>query len=473
MRVPILRLYLLVIALFAVLVYFTSRWTVFEAGALRDNPKNARVVLEELKIKRGAILADDGSQLARSVPAQGGTFARRYPTGGLFAHAIGYSNAALGQRAGLERSRNQALTGTGDEFGNLLDELRGKNQKGDAVRTTLDPRAQRVAVAQLAGRNGAVVALDPRTGAVKVMADNPTFDPEHPRTGGGSELNRATQSNYAPGSTFKVVTAIAAIDSGRYTPSSVLNGNSPQTVSGVSLMNDLSQSFGPIPLTTALTQSVNTVFGPLAVALGKPTMERYMKRLGFYAKPPLDYPRDQMVASGEKAGSKLLPVSSDRVDVGRMGIGQDKLAVTPLQMAMVAAAVANRGTLMRPHLTDRTLDPDGRVRQRIAPSVYAQPMKPGTAAAVNTMMQSVVREGTGTAAALAGIDVAGKTGTADVPCPNAPGGEGVQTWFIAFAPAKDPRIAVAATVECSGGFGGTVAAPIAKAVMQSLLGPGA
>jgi penicillin-binding protein A len=288
MRAPILRLYLLLVVLFAVLVYFTSRWTVFDAAALRDNPKNARAVLEELKIKRGPILADDGQSLARSVPGPGETFGRRYPFGRLFAHAVGYSNAALGQRAGLERSRNEALTGTGDEFGNLLDSLSGKAKVGDTVRTTLDPRAQQVAENALAGRRGAVVALDPRTGAVKVMADNPSFDPSDPRAPGGSELNRATQSNYAPGSTFKVVTAIAAVDTGRFTPNSTLNGNSPQTVSGLPLNNDFNQSFGPITLTNALTHSVNTVFGPLAVTVGKPTMERYMRRLGFYAKPPLD-----------------------------------------------------------------------------------------------------------------------------------------------------------------------------------------
>jgi penicillin-binding protein A len=194
-----------------------------------------------------------------------------------------------------------------------------------------------------------------------------------------------------------------------------------------------------------------------------------MNRFGFNRKPPLDYPANQRTASGEYQGGRLLRPTSDAVDVGRMGIGQDKLAVTPLQMAMVASAIADKGTLMTPHLTDRIVDPDGRIAQTIKPRRFSTVMSRQTASQVNGMMQNVVREGTGTAAALTGIDVAGKTGTAEVGCS---GGPGVQTWFIAFAPAADPKIAVAVTVRCSGGQGGTVAAPIAKAVMESLLGHG-
>jgi penicillin-binding protein A len=336
---------------------------------------------------------------------------------------------------------------------------------GDDVTLSLEPAAQRAAYAGLAGRRGSVVALDPRTGAIKAMASNPTFDPDHPFSG-GSQFNRATQSGYPPGSTFKVVTDVAAIDTGRFTPDSVLDGRSPQIVSGTPLANDGGESFGPIDLTTALTNSVNTVFAQVAVRLGKATMGEYMKRYGFYAKPPLDYPADQRRASGEFRGNRLLHPESDQIDVGRMGIGQDKLAVTPLQMAQVAAAVANGGELMEPHLAARIVDPDGRTVKRVGPKPLGRVMRPQTAAAVNRMMQQVVKEGTGTAAALSGIDVAGKTGTAEVRCNGAPTN---QTWFIAFAPANDPKVAIAVTVECSGGFGGTVAAPIAKAVMEAVL----
>lgn len=475
MIVPITRLFMLFVGLFAVLVVFTSRWTVFEAGALRDNPLNQRSLLDELKIKRGAITAADGTVLAKAVPAPGHTFGRVYPTGGLFAHAVGYSFTAAGQRVGLERSRNDPLTGQNDEFSTVLDQLRGKQRVGQDVQTTLDPAAQRVAEQQLGSRRGAVVALDPSTGAVLAMASTPGFDPNHlkdsERTPGSPRLNRATQAFYPPGSTFKTVTAVAAIDTGKFTPSSLVNGKSPLTVSGVPLANDNHVSYGPIDLTKALTDSVNTVWAQVALSVGKKTLADYMRRFGFYSKPPLDYPADQRAASGEFAPNRgLLGPTSDRIDTGRLGIGQDKLQVTPLQMAMVAAAIANHGKLMKPHLTKRVVDADGRTVSTIGPSVMSTVMKPSTAQALTTMMQQVVKEGTGTAAALQGINVAGKTGTAQV---GRVGSNLTQPWFIAFAPAEHPRVAIAATVELSqGGFGGTVAAPIAKAVMQTILKTG-
>ncbi|HEY5199200.1 MAG TPA: penicillin-binding protein 2 [Solirubrobacteraceae bacterium] len=480
MNRPIARLFGLVIVLFVLLIGFTSRWTVFQAQSLRDNSLNARGVLEQQLIPRGAIRADDGTVLARSTRGKGGAYTRSYPTGDLFALPIGYSYTSLG-RAGLESSRNDELTGRANvsQLNSVINQLTGHRQVGDDVYTTLDPKAQRIAVAQLAGRKGSVVALDPQTGAVKVMASFPSYDPNQ-LSGGESALakleqsgqslqNRATQAAYLPGSTFKVVTAIAAIDSGRYTPDSVLSGASPVTISGVPLTNDGGESFGQITLTQALTNSVNTVFAPVAVAVGKPTMARYMNRLGFDAPPPIDLPADERRPSGEYSAGKLLAPTSDLVDVGRMGIGQDKLEVTPLQMAMVAAAVANQGTLMTPHLTDRVLDRDGRSVEQIKPTVFSRVMSPQTATEVGEMMSHVVNDGgTGTAAALPGIEVAGKTGTAQL-------GAGTslnQVSFIAFAPLTDPKIAIAVTVERAAGQGGTVAAPIAKAVLQSLLGAG-
>ncbi|HWH12013.1 MAG TPA: penicillin-binding protein 2 [Solirubrobacteraceae bacterium] len=480
MNRPIARLFGLVIVLFLLLIGFTSRWTVFEAQSLRDNPFNARGILEQQLIPRGSIRADDGSVLARSTRGKGGAYTRSYPTGDLFALPIGYSYTSLG-RAGLESSRNDELTGRANvsQLNSVINQLTGHKQVGDDVYTTLDPQAQRIAVAQLAGRKGSVVALDPQTGAIKVMASFPSYDPNELRGGqtalarltqsGQSLQNRATEAAYLPGSTFKVVTAIAAIDSGRYTPNSVLSGASPITISGVPLSNDSNEQFGMISLTQALTNSVNTVFAPVAVAVGKPTMAKYMNRLGFDAAPPIDLPRDETRASGEYLGGKLLAPTSDLVDVGRMGIGQDKLEVTPLQMAMVAAAVANHGTLMTPHLTDKVIDKDGRTVERVNPTVFSQVMSTQTATEVGEMMSHVVNDGgTGTAAALPGIVVAGKTGTAQL-------GTGTslnQVSFIAFAPLVNPRIAIAVTVERATGQGGTVAAPIAKAVLQSLLGAG-
>jgi peptidoglycan glycosyltransferase len=476
---PIYALYCLVLVLFALLVAFTSRWTVFEANALRDNPLNQRMLLETLKIPRGAIRAADGQVLARSRPVGTGelqTYTRVYPpAANPFAHVLGYSFARTGQ-AGLEGARNDELTGKSDEVQTVFDQLTGKQRVGNDLFTTLDPKAQQAALSGLAGRKGAVVALDPRTGAVKAMASFPGYAPEALRSVGkkraldadatGSPLfNRATQSAYAPGSTFKVVTAVSALDSGRYTPGSMVDGKSPRKISGVPLSNFNNEQFGLIDLTTALTHSVNTVWAQVAVAVGKARLARTMEALGFNREPPLDYPSSQMRPSGEYRNGRLLSPLSRFVDLGRMGIGQDKLQVTPMQMALVAAAVANGGKLMEPHITNRVVDRDGRTVKTIGSHVMSQAMKPSTAHAVGQMMSSVVREGTGTAAALQGIDVAGKTGTAEVG--SCPGGN--QVSFIGFAPVVNPRAAVAVTVECAQGQGGTVAAPIAKQVLESLL----
>jgi peptidoglycan glycosyltransferase len=376
----------------------------------------------------------------------------------------------------MERYRNDDLTGKRNELSSVIDQLRGHRQTGDSVTTTLDPQAQRVAYQALAGRKGAVVALDPRTGAVKVMASYPQFDPNALRGPGTYSklandnsnrplVNRATQFGYAPGSTFKVVTATAALDSGRFTPQSTVDGKNGVKISGVPLQNDYNQSFGPIDLATALAKSVNTVYAQVAERLGKQTMKKYMERFGFDSKPQLDYPKDQMSSSGEYLKGKLIPPTSRFVDVGRMGIGQDKLAVTPLQMAEVAAAIANGGKLMKPHMTDRIVDTDGRTVERIKPEVQSTVMKPSTASAVTAMMEGVVTSGTGTNAQIQGIRVAGKTGTAETQI-----GKTINNvWFIAFAPADHPRVAIAVTLEHQPGFGGDVAAPVAKSVMESLL----
>jgi peptidoglycan glycosyltransferase len=473
MNAPIARLFVVVVVLFAVLVGFTSRWTVFDAHALRDNPKNHRQLIEEQQIRRGLIRAGDDSVLARSIQQPDKSYVRSYPSGRLFSHAVGYSFVRQG-RAGLERFYDDDLSGRSGELGSLLDRLSGTEQTGDNLVTTLDPAAQRVALQQLGGRKGAVVALDPRTGAIRVMASVPGYDPNTVkdqqqfsalnRDKDAPLLNRNTQAGYPPGSTFKVVTAIAAIDSGRYTPDSRISGRNGKRISGVPLNNDQGESFGDITLTEALTKSVNTVFGEIGEKLGKATMKKYMDRLGFGRPVEVDLPRDERAASGERKAGRIIPATNGAVDVGRMAIGQDKLTVTPLQMAMVASAVANGGKLMKPHIADRVVDRDGRTVRHIEPGEMSQVMSADTASKVGAMMDQVVKEGTGTAAALEGIDVAGKTGTAEVGhgCPN-------QLWFIAFAPAQDPRVAIAVTVECGTGFGGTVAAPIAKAVMQELL----
>jgi penicillin-binding protein A len=478
---PIIRLYGLVVVLFALLVAFTSRWTIFEASSLRANPLNARALLEQERIARGPILAADGTVLARSLRGPEGAYERSYPTGEEFAHAIGYSFINAGG-TGLERFRNAELDGrSGTNLQTILDQLQGKKPQGDKVLTTLDPAAQRVANEALAGHRGAVVALDPRTGAVKVIAATPGYDPNALRSNAGalklhreetesnppakSRVNRATQFGYAPGSTFKVVTATAAIDTGSFTPESTVSGRDNVPISGVPLQNDEHASYGQLTLTQALAHSVNTVWAQVAEKVGKQTIARYMSRFGFDKKPQLDYPSEEMSSSGEYDGRRLISPTSELVDVGRMGIGQDKLQVTALQMAEVAAAVANHGRLMTPHMTDRIVDPEGRTVQRIGPQLQAVVMKPSTASAVTSMMVAVVNEGTGTPAQIPGVQVAGKTGTAETQIGTAIN----NVWFIAFAPAAEPKVAIAVTLQAVPGQGAAFAAPVAKQVMERLL----
>jgi peptidoglycan glycosyltransferase len=471
---PLRRLFMVFVLLFGVLVGFTSYWTVFGAEDLKEKPSNRRPLLKAQRIPRGLILAEDGTRIAtskRTGNRETKRYYRVYPQSRLFSHAVGYSYVSRGS-AGVERSYNDELIGEHDEIESIVDQLGGGVKEGDDVRTHLHTGAQRAAIQGLAGRKGSVVALDPSTGAVKVMVSLPDFDPNSipsqysqlNRDQSSPLFNRATQARYPPGSTFKVVTAAAALDSGRYSPGSLVNGRNNKPVSGVPLQNSGGADFGTITLTDALTQSVNTVWGEVGEKLGKRTMLEYMERFGFLSEPGLDYPISQITPSGIYRGQKLLD-EDDSIDIGRVAIGQERLQVTPLQMAMVAAAVANDGVMMKPRIVDRVVEPDGSVRERIRPSREGRVISRRSAEELRGMMSKVVEEGTGTASALAGIRSGGKTGTAEVD--NAASN---QAWFIAFAPLDDPKVAIAVTVERTQGQGGTIAAPIAKQVMQALLG---
>jgi peptidoglycan glycosyltransferase len=482
MNRQIVQLFGLFTLLFAVLLAFTSRWTVFEASSLENNPDNRRPLIEEQKIPRGLILASDGKTvLARSKGEGRGenrTYTRTYPHGRTFGHPVGFSYIRNGRR-GLEESRNDDLVGEEDEFSSILSGLESRDQEGNDVVTNLDVAGTEAAVTGLAGRKGAVVAIEPRTGKVRVMVSIPEYDPNLiPSQIGqmGNDpnqplLNRTTQELYPPGSTFKVVTATAALDSGKLTPDTVIDASSPKEISGVPLENAGGESFGPISATDALTNSVNTYWAQVGERIGRDTLVEYMRRFGFYQDPQLDYPSFQMIPSG------IINGDGDYVDggfdAGRVAIGQGglegEIRAGPLQMAEVAATIANGGRLMKPRLTDRIVRKDGRIKERIQPDLQAVVMKPETADELTNMMSRVVEEGTGTAAALAGIRVAGKTGTAEVGANR----EFTQPWFICFAPVEDPRMAVAVTVERTTGQGGTVAAPIAKSVLEALLGGGA
>jgi peptidoglycan glycosyltransferase len=484
MNAQIVKLFGLIVVLFGVLIGFTSYWSVFEAQALKEKNANKRPLLEQQQIERGRILAEDGTVIARSVAKGRGDnlrYVRRYPEGELYGHPIGYSFVRQGDTE-FEQFHNDELIGEESEFVSLLDELRGRTQEGNDVVTNIDPEAQRVALSALEAVGfGAVVGIEPSSGRVRVMASNPPFDPNLVPTR-YSEMatneietplfNRATQGRYPPGSTFKVVTAAAGLDSGEINADSTIDAPATIDVQGQPLSNSGGESYGPIGLETALTNSVNTWFAQLGEQIGSDTLFEYMDAFGFGSTPAIDLPEDELSVSG--VFDENAPLGrGDPVDVARIAIGQERLLVTPLQMAEVAAAVANGGRQMKPQIWSRVVDPDGRVTKRLDPSQYSQPMDEETAAALTAEMEGVVDEGTGTNAAISGVPVAGKTGTAETPFNESCGGGDLnQAWFIGFAPADEPEIAIAVSVECTPSFGGELAAPIFREVAETIIGGG-
>jgi peptidoglycan glycosyltransferase len=470
---PIARLFIFVLVMFAALIGFTSRWTVFDASALQNNRLNQRTLLETRNVPRGTIYAQNDTVIADSL-REGGVYVRHYPYGALFADPIGFSFPNQGS-VGLEDYDNAVLAGTPLDHESVIDQLEGKQTAGDSVYTTLAPTAQQVAMQALETTHldGAVVAMVPSTGAIRVFASEPSFDPNlvgesKPQPAGDSYFDQVAEGapGEPPGSIQKVVTAIAAIDSGKLTPLSIENGNSPQTFEGIPLNNDGDLSYGDITITDGLTNSVNTVYANVAQTVGGDLLARYMYRLGYYRDPPIDLPSDELTPSGVRDAHNHLVAPQDS-DVPLMGIGEGQLYVTPLQMVMVAAAVADGGKLMRPYLTARVVNADGVVVRRTTPTLFSTVMKPSTATAVTAMMEDVVDDGTA-ADALAGFDIkpiAGKTGTAELSnAPNSPN----DAWFIAFAPGHD--IAVAVVVDHTTKYGADAAAPIAAEVIQSLVG---
>lgn len=483
MNARITKLFAFIGVMFAVLVGFTSWWTVFDANNLKNERVNKRPLFKAQQVERGRILTADGTVIARSLPRGSGAslrYVRDYPEGDTYGHPIGYSFIEYGNSE-FEAFHNSELVGDENEFASIFDELRGKDPIGNDIVTSIDADAQLTAFEGLAGRAGAVVALDPSTGAVRTMVSVPPFDPNSVPTDfaalnedpAAPMVNRSTQSTYPPGSTFKLVTAAAALDSGAISPDDTITSPATIDIQGNPLANADNTDYGDINVTEALTHSVNTYFAQLGEELGTGTLEEYMTKFGFNSKPQLDLPSDQMSTSGvydlSVPGGRLL-TGDDPMDVGRLAIGQERLLVTPIQMAEVAATIANGGDLMKPQIWSKVLDADGRTKKTMDPEKQSDVISEETADQLTEAMKDVVNEGTGTAAALSGVDVAGKTGTAEIPdVDRCAGGEPNQAWFVGFAPADDPQVAVAATVECTFGQGGTEAAPIAASVMQALL----
>ena len=492
MNAEIRRLFFVFCALFVALVGMSSYW-LWRAPDLEARQGNPNLVVRQLKVKRGFFYAADGKTVLarnRQREVHGETwYLRTYPTKGLAAQVVGYSTIER-SRTGLERSLNDYLTGSNANLGTIVDRtidtLRGLTQQGNDVVTTLDVRAQRTAMEELAGRCGSVVALEPDTGRVLVMASTPTYDPnlvernfrratqvDAPCEPASPLLNRATQGLpgpvFIPGSTFKVVTAAAALDSGRFSPDSTFVDRGYCIQYGKRVFNYSDQAgphvFGTVDFADAVENSINSVFCEIGQKLGPLVVLDYAKRFGFYEDPPLETPSGERTPSGLWSRWKLFdPKNPASVDPGRLGFGQERLLVTPLQMAMVAAAVANGGVLMKPHVVDRIVAPDGDVVTRTRAEEFRRVLKAETAAALTPMMVRVVESGTGTAAQLPGIEVAGKTGTAETGRANAN-----DTGFIAFAPASDAKVAIAVFLQNQDGTGGSTAAPIARAVLGALL----
>ena len=489
--------------LLATLIVATTYWQTWASANLAARQDNEIQRVAQFEIRRGLIFSSNGktvlaSNLRRKIAGQTLYF-RTYPTGGLAAQVVGYSTQSR-SRAGLERTENSYLTGSNANLGTLLntigDRLKGTTIKGNSLVLTLDVRAQKVAESLLRGKCGAVVALNPKTGAVYAMASTPSYDPNliEKRSGyakvqatkspcppepAAPLLNRATQGLYPPGSTFKTITAAAALDDGVYTPDSTFTDPGYCTEYGKKVSNALDQSgpeaFGVVNFVQAYEHSINAVFCNIGQKLGAQRILDEAKKFGFYSVPPLETPADARSASGLYHHGKLFDPTSKgaytEVDPGRLAFGQETMLATPLQMAMVAAAVANKGKLMKPQIWNRVIDPDGRVTESLNPSEYSQPISSKTAEELTTAMEGVVSEGTGTNAAIPGIAVAGKTGTAETPGNEACGGgeEENQAWFMGFAPANEPKIAIAASVECTEQFGNDVAAPIFRDVAETIL----
>ncbi len=493
MNAQISKISLVALLLLAALIGATTYWQAWAAPGLAAKQDNAIERVAQFRIKRGLILAANGNTvLATNVRRKRGgdtLYFRRYPTHGLASQTIGYSTQGR-SRAGLERSENAYLTASNANLGTIFDKLtanlKGATIKGNNLVLNLRVKPQKIAETALQGKCGAAVVLNPQTGQVYVMASAPGYDPNKIESSKGyasilhspaacpgsvSPLyNRATQGLYPPGSTFKTVTAAAALDSGVYTPDSKFYDPGYCIEYGQKVSNagnpEAPETFGHVDFLQAYQHSINAVFCDVGKKLGAARILDQAKKFGFYSQPPIELPSSEVNASGEyDLKTHSLITDPAKADPGRLAFGQDKLLTTPLQMALVAAGVANGGTIMVPHLVKKVTSPSGATVVNVKPQVWKHAMKPSTAAALNEMMQAVVTGGTGTAAQISGVKVAGKTGTAETGVNSV-----YDAWFIFFAPADHPTVAGAVVVEqVPNGFGGSVSAPIAKQLMEAIL----
>ncbi|MCL5736851.1 MAG: penicillin-binding transpeptidase domain-containing protein [Actinobacteria bacterium] len=457
------RLFLIFTLMFLALIVRLTYVQVWAAPGLKVNPSNTRAIEEEMKVDRGAIISADGVELAVN-HQQGEYFFREYPQGDLTSPWLGYNSLQYG-RAGIERVYNEDLSGQSGILGltNYWDQILNRPHRGADLKLTINMSVQKAAANALGNRKGAVVALDPRTGAVLAMVSYPRYDPNKlddlwkqlnsdPDT---PLLNRAAQGLYPPGSVFKMVVAGAALQENAVSPDTIFQDTGTVTAGGYVVRNYGGNVYGSHDFAQAFAKSINTTFAKVGVALGADTLARYAGDFGFGETPPWPL-----------AGAKSVfpdPGTMDKAHVAQASFGQGEVLTTPLEMALVASAVANGGKIMKPYIVDQVLDYHQKVLEETHSQTWMQPLTPETAATLKQLMIGVVTGGTGTSAAISGVQVAGKTGTAEVE-----NGE-PHAWFAAFAPANDPQVVVAVLVENSG-TGGSVAAPVARQVISAALG---
>ncbi|HEU4346309.1 MAG TPA: penicillin-binding transpeptidase domain-containing protein [Actinoplanes sp.] len=483
MNRPIRRVALAMLVLFGLLIANVNYVQVFQGTSLRTDPGNTRVLLDEYERQRGTLVVD-GRAVAQSDPTDDKLkYLRRYPGKGTYAPVTGFYSLIYGS-TGMEQAENDFLAGSDNRLftQRLSALLTGRDPRGGNIVLTINRRAQEAAVKGLGDRRGAVVALDPRTGAILAMVSGPSYDPnpisshdpariraEYTRLANDPAdplLNRGINQRYPPGSTFKVITAAAALENGR-TPETLVDCPPqyvpPQTTRPITNFGRESCSAPKVTLQQALTQSYNTAFAKLGVELGAGELRRLATAFGIDGKPFTVPLRVSASAVGD------LP---DPPAVAQSAIGQRDVALTPLQGAMIAAAVANNGVLMKPNLIRELQGPDLSVLDEPEPEQLTTAVSPDVAGQLSQMMRSVVDNGTGRAARIEGVPVAGKTGTAQT----APG-RPPHAWFIGFASSGDRQVAVSVIIENGGNSGsettgGEAAAPVAKDVMEAVLGVG-
>ena len=474
MNAPLRKVAISVLVLFTLLIINVNVIQVVRSDALRADARNTRVLAEAYDRERGSIVVG-GTEVAMSVPTDGRlTYLRTYPQGPLYAHVTGYHSLVYGNTS-LEHVMNDVLSGEDDRLfvRRIADLFTGRDPAGGDVVLTLNPAVQAAAAAGLEGLTGAVVALDPDTGAILGMASTPSYDPGLLASHDPSairanmealtdvepdpRINRAIEDNYPPGSLFKVIVSAAALEAG-YTPETVVPAvdllTLPQTSTTLSNFNgsrcDPSQEQ---PLIDSLTISCNTAFAQLGIDLGEEAIREMAEAFG------LD---DEGMEIPLRVAPSTIGDIESAAALGQTSIGQRDVRMTVLQAALVAATVANDGVQMAPYLIDELRGPDLSVLDAAEPEAIREPISEEVADQLTEMMVSVVERGSGRAARLPGIEVAGKTGTAQV-SPDVPD----HNWFMGFAPADEPEIAVAVFVANGGSTGGDLSAPIARDVMAA------